>query len=49
MSDAPPTVPDAASKAKLDRDFAELYRTHLRDVYSYSYYQSRELTTTPRT
>ncbi len=39
MSDAPPTVPDAASKARLDRDFAELYRTHLRDVYSYSYYR----------
>ncbi len=39
MSDAPPTVPDAASKAKLDHDFAELYRTHLRDVYSYSYYR----------
>ncbi|MBV9212566.1 MAG: RNA polymerase sigma factor [Actinobacteria bacterium] len=26
-------------KADLDRDFTELYRTHLRDVYSYSYYR----------
>ena len=26
-------------KERLDRDFAELYRTHLRDVYSYSYYR----------
>ena len=28
-----------ASKAELDRDFEELYRTHLRDVYSYAYYR----------
>jgi len=26
-------------KAQLDREFSELYRTHLRDVYSYSYYR----------
>ena len=26
-------------KARLDGDFSELYRTHLRDVYSYSYYR----------
>src|SRR5919112_1155742 len=26
-------------KAKLDGDFSDLYRTHLRDVYSYSYYR----------
>ena len=26
-------------KQRLDRDFTELYRTHLRDVYSYSYYR----------
>ena len=26
-------------KAELDREFSELYRTHLRDVYSYSYYR----------
>jgi RNA polymerase sigma-70 factor (ECF subfamily) len=28
-----------ADKEQLDRDFTELYRTHLRDVYSYSYYR----------
>src|ERR687886_3032192 len=27
------------SKAKLDADFSDLYRAHLRDVYSYSYYR----------
>ena len=27
------------SKADLDRAFEDLYRTHLRDVYSYSYYR----------
>src|SRR3954468_8376856 len=26
-------------KAQLDGDFSELYRTHLRDVYSYAYYR----------
>ena len=34
--------PEAApppSKAELDREFEELYRAHLRDVYSYSYYR----------
>src|SRR3954453_185751 len=30
------TAPD---KAKLDAAFSELYRAHLRDVYSYSYYR----------
>jgi RNA polymerase sigma-70 factor (ECF subfamily) len=28
-----------AAKAELDRAFEDLYRTHLRDVYSYSYYR----------
>jgi RNA polymerase sigma-70 factor (ECF subfamily) len=28
-----------ASKAELDRAFEELYRAHLRDVYSYAYYR----------
>jgi RNA polymerase sigma-70 factor (ECF subfamily) len=28
-----------ASKAKLDEEFTELYRAHLRDVYSYAYYR----------
>jgi len=27
------------SKAALDTQFSELYRTHLRDVYSYAYYR----------
>jgi len=27
------------SKAALDADFSELYRSHLRDVYSYLYYR----------
>ena len=26
-------------KGRLDRDFTELYRAHLRDVYSYAYYR----------
>jgi RNA polymerase sigma-70 factor, ECF subfamily len=26
-------------KEQLDRDFTELYKTHLRDVYSYAYYR----------
>ena len=29
----------AADKQRLDRDFTELYRAHLRDVYSYAYYR----------
>jgi RNA polymerase sigma-70 factor (ECF subfamily) len=29
----------AATKAQLDAEFAELYRTHLRDLYSYAYYR----------
>ena len=33
-SEAPP-----ASKAELDRAFEDLYRAHLRDVYSYAYYR----------
>jgi len=34
-------VPDepTESKAELDRRFSELYRAHLRDVYSYSFYR----------
>jgi len=30
---------ERASKAELDKEFEELYRTHLRDVYSYAYYR----------
>lgn len=29
----------ATAKARLDADFSELYRAHLRDVYSYAYYR----------
>jgi RNA polymerase sigma-70 factor (ECF subfamily) len=32
-------VAHADDKRRLDRDFTELYRAHLRDVYSYSYYR----------
>jgi len=34
-----PSNLDPAAKADLDRAFEELYRTHLRDVYSYAYYK----------
>src|SRR5919199_1306572 len=30
---------EAAAKQRLDADFSALYRAHLRDVYSYSYYR----------
>jgi RNA polymerase sigma-70 factor, ECF subfamily len=36
---ADPTAAADASKAELDRAFEDLYRSHLRDVYSYSYYR----------
>jgi RNA polymerase sigma-70 factor, ECF subfamily len=32
-------VEELRDKQQLDRDFTELYRAHLRDVYSYSYYR----------
>jgi RNA polymerase sigma-70 factor (ECF subfamily) len=32
-------VPAEPDKAELDRAFTELYRSHLRDVYSYAYYR----------
>jgi RNA polymerase sigma-70 factor (ECF subfamily) len=32
-------VPEEPDKAALDRAFTELYRAHLRDVYSYAYYR----------
>ena len=34
-----PASLDPAAKAELDRAFEDLYRTHLRDVYSYAYYR----------
>src|SRR3712207_1024532 len=36
MAAAPERAPD---KVRLDADFTELYRSHLRDVYSYAYYR----------
>ena len=30
---------DGKPKAQLDREFSELYKTHLRDIYSYAYYR----------
>ena len=33
------SVPAEESKAELDRAFESLYRDHLRDVFSYSYYR----------
>jgi RNA polymerase sigma-70 factor (ECF subfamily) len=32
-------VPEVVDKQRLDNDFTELYRAHLRDVYSYAYYR----------
>lgn len=34
-----PASLDPEQKAELDRAFEDLYRTHLRDVYSYAYYR----------
>ena len=34
-----PASLDPAAKAELDRAFEDLYRAHLRDVYSYAYYR----------
>jgi RNA polymerase sigma-70 factor, ECF subfamily len=34
-----PASLDPAAKAELDRSFEQLYRDHLRDVYSYAYYR----------
>jgi RNA polymerase sigma-70 factor, ECF subfamily len=39
MSEASSTGPVPAAKAELDHAFEALYRDHLRDVYSYSYYR----------
>jgi RNA polymerase sigma-70 factor (ECF subfamily) len=30
---------ESSEKARLDAEFSELYRAHLRDVYSYAYYR----------
>jgi len=37
--EAVPAPDTPVSKAELDRAFEDLYRAHLRDVYSYSYYR----------
>jgi RNA polymerase sigma-70 factor, ECF subfamily len=34
-----PASLDPAAKAELDREFEQLYKDHLRDVYSYAYYR----------
>jgi len=34
-----PAPPEGEVKARLDDDFTQLYKTHLRDVYSYAYYR----------
>jgi RNA polymerase sigma-70 factor, ECF subfamily len=39
VSESEASSSDAAAKAELDRAFEQLYRDHLRDVYSYSYYR----------
>jgi RNA polymerase sigma-70 factor, ECF subfamily len=39
MATAPEQQPTREEKAKLDAEFASLYRAHLRDVYSYAYYR----------
>jgi RNA polymerase sigma-70 factor (ECF subfamily) len=31
---------ESAEKAKLDREFSDFYRDHLRDVYNYTYYRT---------
>jgi RNA polymerase sigma-70 factor, ECF subfamily len=31
---------EPAEKAKLDREFSDFYREHLRDVYNYTYYRT---------
>jgi RNA polymerase sigma-70 factor (ECF subfamily) len=39
MSESEPGGGPPAAKARLDDEFSALYRAHLRDVYSYSYYR----------
>jgi RNA polymerase sigma-70 factor, ECF subfamily len=38
-SSSGPGEPTGAAKAELDEAFSQLYRDHLRDVYSYAYYR----------
>ena len=39
MAETTPKPNTPKPKAQLDEEFSELYRTHLRDVYSYAYYR----------
>ena len=39
MSEWDESARDPAAKRELDRAFEDLYRAHLRDVYSYAYYR----------
>jgi RNA polymerase sigma-70 factor (ECF subfamily) len=39
VPDSQASIPTGAEKDDLDRAFEQLYRDHLRDVYSYSYYR----------
>jgi RNA polymerase sigma-70 factor, ECF subfamily len=39
VPDSQASIPTGAEKDELDRAFEQLYRDHLRDVYSYSYYR----------
>ena len=38
-TDEDPASPEGQAKARLDDEFTQLYRAHLRDVYSYAYYR----------
>ena len=39
MSEGSRVAAESVDKPQLDREFSDLYRAHLRDVYSYSYYR----------
>jgi RNA polymerase sigma-70 factor (ECF subfamily) len=39
VADGSGVAAESADKPQLDREFSDLYRAHLRDVYSYSYYR----------
>jgi RNA polymerase sigma-70 factor, ECF subfamily len=39
VADGSGVAAESVDKPQLDREFSDLYRAHLRDVYSYSYYR----------
>jgi RNA polymerase sigma-70 factor (ECF subfamily) len=39
VADGSGVAAESVDKRQLDREFSDLYRAHLRDVYSYSYYR----------